>query len=188
MALSAHPRSMTWTVGRIRGGDRTRRAQDGPNSAPTGTAPPTASGAPPVPVLNSGFVGAWRSLVAHQSGGLVVVGSNPAAPTNIPREMALRGRSAPKVCSNSGSNRADVPRRARRDVLACAPAPSPSLAAGPYLYERLAPGRVRGEPGPTHEPRARSECRPWATERRLTSPGHRLTVRWSGSPDGRCRF
>ena len=34
-----------------------------------------------VPVLDSGFVGAWRSLVAHQSGGLVVVGSNPAAPT-----------------------------------------------------------------------------------------------------------
>ena len=32
-------------------------------------------------VLDSGFVGAWRSLVAHQSGGLVVVGSNPAAPT-----------------------------------------------------------------------------------------------------------
>jgi hypothetical protein len=28
-------------------------------------------------------VGAWRSLVAHQSGGLVVVGSNPAAPTNF---------------------------------------------------------------------------------------------------------
>ena len=28
-----------------------------------------------------GVVGAWRSLVAHQSGGLVVVGSNPAAPT-----------------------------------------------------------------------------------------------------------
>ena len=27
------------------------------------------------------LVGAWRSLVAHQSGGLVVVGSNPAAPT-----------------------------------------------------------------------------------------------------------
>ena len=27
-------------------------------------------------------LGAWRSLVAHQSGGLVVVGSNPAAPTN----------------------------------------------------------------------------------------------------------
>ena len=34
-------------------------------------------------VLDSRFVGAWRSLVAHQSGGLVVVGSNPAAPTNI---------------------------------------------------------------------------------------------------------
>ena len=34
-------------------------------------------------MLDSGFVGAWRSLVAHQSGGLVVVGSNPAAPTNI---------------------------------------------------------------------------------------------------------
>ena len=32
-------------------------------------------------VLDSGSVGAWRSLVAHQSGGLVVVGSNPAAPT-----------------------------------------------------------------------------------------------------------
>ena len=33
------------------------------------------------PVLDSSLVGAWRSLVAHQSGGLVVVGSNPAAPT-----------------------------------------------------------------------------------------------------------
>ena len=33
------------------------------------------------PVLDSLPVGAWRSLVAHQSGGLVVVGSNPAAPT-----------------------------------------------------------------------------------------------------------
>ena len=30
-----------------------------------------------------GAVGAWRSLVAHQSGGLVVVGSNPAAPTTF---------------------------------------------------------------------------------------------------------
>ena len=34
-----------------------------------------------VPVIDFRFVGAWRSLVAHQSGGLVVVGSNPAAPT-----------------------------------------------------------------------------------------------------------
>jgi hypothetical protein len=32
-------------------------------------------------VLDFPGVGAWRSLVAHQSGGLVVVGSNPAAPT-----------------------------------------------------------------------------------------------------------
>ena len=37
---------------------------------------------PLVPVIDFRFVGAWRSLVAHQSGGLVVVGSNPAAPTN----------------------------------------------------------------------------------------------------------
>ena len=37
---------------------------------------------PLVPVIDCRFVGAWRSLVAHQSGGLVVVGSNPAAPTN----------------------------------------------------------------------------------------------------------
>jgi hypothetical protein len=42
-------------------------------------------------VLDSGFVGAWRSLVAHQSGGLVVVGSNPAAPTNSPHKTAFRG-------------------------------------------------------------------------------------------------
>ena len=34
-------------------------------------------------VLDCEPVGAWRSLVAHQSGGLVVVGSNPAAPTNF---------------------------------------------------------------------------------------------------------
>ena len=32
-------------------------------------------------------LGAWRSLVAHQSGGLVVVGSNPAAPTIFPHEI-----------------------------------------------------------------------------------------------------
>ena len=37
---------------------------------------------PHVPVIDFRFIGAWRSLVAHQSGGLVVVGSNPAAPTN----------------------------------------------------------------------------------------------------------
>ena len=36
---------------------------------------------PIVQVIDCRFVGAWRSLVAHQSGGLVVVGSNPAAPT-----------------------------------------------------------------------------------------------------------
>ena len=28
-------------------------------------------------------VGAWRSLVAHLTGGQGVVGSNPAAPTNL---------------------------------------------------------------------------------------------------------
>ena len=38
-------------------------------------------------VLDSRPVGAWRSLVAHQSGGLVVVGSNPAAPTIFPRGL-----------------------------------------------------------------------------------------------------
>ena len=42
-------------------------------------------------MLDSSLVGAWRSLVAHQSGGLVVVGSNPAAPTNLsPEREALR--------------------------------------------------------------------------------------------------
>ena len=41
------------------------------------------SRAPLIPVIDFRFVGAWRSLVAHQSGGLVVVGSNPAAPTKI---------------------------------------------------------------------------------------------------------
>ena len=28
------------------------------------------------------YYGAWRSLVAHYTGGVGVVGSNPAAPTN----------------------------------------------------------------------------------------------------------
>ena len=45
------------------------------------TAHPGAPGRPGDLLLDSGFAGAWRSLVAHQSGGLVVVGSNPAAPT-----------------------------------------------------------------------------------------------------------
>ena len=44
---------------------------------------PHGGRAPIVPVIDCRFVGAWRSLVAHQSGGLVVVGSNPAAPTKI---------------------------------------------------------------------------------------------------------
>ena len=46
----------------------------------------------PLPVLDSGFVGAWRSLVAHQSGGPLVVGSNPAAPTNIRARHRPSGR------------------------------------------------------------------------------------------------
>ena len=29
------------------------------------------------------YYGAWRSLVAHYTGGVGVVGSNPAAPTNF---------------------------------------------------------------------------------------------------------
>ena len=37
-------------------------------------------------------LGAWRSLVAHQSGGLVVVGSNPAAPTNTLARSRPSGR------------------------------------------------------------------------------------------------
>ena len=47
---------------------------------------------PLVPVIDCRFVGAWRSLVAHQSGGLVVVGSNPAAPTNSPARNRPSGR------------------------------------------------------------------------------------------------
>ena len=45
-------------------------------------------------VLDFDRVGAWRSLVAHQSGGLVVVGSNPAAPTNIQAWNRPSGRFA----------------------------------------------------------------------------------------------
>src|SRR5215475_10244195 len=33
-------------------------------------------------------VGAWRSLVAHQTGGLGVAGSNPVAPTNVLKNLA----------------------------------------------------------------------------------------------------
>ena len=36
------------------------------------------------PLELSKQIGAWRSLVAHQTGGLGVVGSNPAAPTIFP--------------------------------------------------------------------------------------------------------
>src|SRR4029078_6851585 len=49
--------------------------------------------------------GAWRSLVAHQSGGLVVVGSNPAAPTTFPVRNRLPGGSLPESDSNGGNNR-----------------------------------------------------------------------------------
>ena len=38
----------------------------------------------------------------NQAGGLVVVGSNPAAPTKFPARNALQGRSAPSGDSNSG--------------------------------------------------------------------------------------
>lgn len=36
-------------------------------------------------MLTTPLVGAWRSLVAHQSGGLGVAGSNPVAPTSLLR-------------------------------------------------------------------------------------------------------
>ena len=59
------------------------------------------------PVLDSSLVGAWRSLVAHQSGGLVVVGSNPAAPTNPSLGSWLAERVAEACCANGhGTSRA----------------------------------------------------------------------------------
>ena len=60
-------------------------------------------------MLDSGLVGAWRSLVAHQSGGLVVVGSNPAAPTIFLPESAssgvycVQGRDTLDSCDPSAS-------------------------------------------------------------------------------------
>ncbi len=66
-------------VGPLSVTDRGRESEGGP--VPRGGRVPHGGMVPLVPVINCRFVGAWRSLVAHQSGGLVVVGSNPAAPT-----------------------------------------------------------------------------------------------------------
>src|SRR4029077_20244759 len=55
-------------------------------------------------VLDCAPVGAWRSLVAHQSGGLVVVGSNPAAPTKSTRKnRAPRAESVHRVGTGGGT-------------------------------------------------------------------------------------
>ena len=35
------------------------------------------------------FNGAWRSLVAHYTGGVGVVGSNPIAPTNYFKDLEM---------------------------------------------------------------------------------------------------
>ena len=84
---------MRWTVAKIGWSDRAvwptsgrallrERPRVGRRKDFDGGRLPHGRRAPIVQVIDCRFVGAWRSLVAHQSGGLVVVGSNPAAPTN----------------------------------------------------------------------------------------------------------
>jgi hypothetical protein len=61
----------------------------------------------------------WRSLVAHLSGGQVVVGSNPAIPTH--------------------ARRAEMPQRATQDV--AQPGRAPHLGCGDRGFESRRPDR-----------------------------------------------
>ena len=85
-----HQRAMT-SAGAPTRTVSTRRARPGtPGQATCGTKAHRSASAPCRRLAPR--VGAWRSLVAHQSGGLVVAGSNPAAPTNSPaRNGSPRG-------------------------------------------------------------------------------------------------
>ena len=95
-------------------------------------------------MLDSWFAGAWRSLVAHQSGGLVVVGSNPAAPTIFQRLEAFgtivaTGRDIPEAevaarfdgIPNEGSIRGRCIDRAAAGA-AASPVLGPSLRNGAH--------------------------------------------------------
>ena len=95
-------------------------------------------------VLDSGFVGAWRSLVAHQSGGLVVVGSNPAAPTNPPHRSDSTGRVCPPVGGPGG----------RQGVFVAAQAQTNQVRRGSSLVDPRSrnPPRAASLSGPTGAP------------------------------------
>ncbi len=70
-ALGGHTASHTRTPALAPGAARQRPAE------------PRALSFPAVAPYNAGWVGAWRSPVAHLTGGQGVAGSNPVAPTNF---------------------------------------------------------------------------------------------------------